>query len=160
MARFLVVVACATLAVVTNAQVPNGIQTRTGPPLVDRAKDREILSIGGWWIKVDAEATTTEKIGWEFGKNPESLGWWMSWRRPPTRDGRIPERLLYSNLPVSAWVDLQPIRVIYVRASTRRETDSASFCVFYQLQPVARIDFVGETTTQLDATSYEPLCEP
>ena len=157
--RFLVGITCSMLVVAMNAQVPPGIATRTGPPLTDTARNWEILSVGGWWIKVNATNTTTEQIDWSFGKNPESLWWRVLWQRPYTRDGRIPERLLYpGNIPASGWIELQPIRVIYVRAETKDETDSASFCVFYQQDAVARIDFVGETLVQLDATNREPRC--
>jgi hypothetical protein len=161
MVRLLVGITFSVLAVSTNAQLPTAIPTRTGPPLVDSSRDPYVLSIDGWWLKVNAEGTNTEKIGWEFGKSLEALGWYMSWRRPMTRDGSIPERQLYpGNLPASAWVELQPLRVIYVRATTRKETESASFCVFYQQQAVARIDFTGEIVVQLDARRHAPTCTP
>jgi len=161
MTRFLVGVACSILVVATDSQVPTQIPVRTGPPVTDAGKDWEILSIGGWWVKVNAANTTTRKIQWHFGRTLESLWWGLSWERPFTRDGRIPERFLYpGNIGLSGWVDLLPARVIFVRASTKEETNSASFCVFYQEQAVARIDFVRETIRQLDATHHEARCAP
>jgi hypothetical protein len=158
--RFLVAIICSIPVVAPNAQVPAEIPTRAGPPLTD-GHGWKILSVGGWWIRVNGEGTTTRQIDWQFGKGPEFVWWNVFWLRPLTRDGRIPERLLYpGNIPTSGWIELQPLQVIYVRATTKDETDSASFCVFYQQEAVARIDFVGETLQRLDATQREPRCTP
>ena len=137
------------------------IPTRTGPPVTENHPDWKVLSVGGWWIKVNVEGTSTQEIAWIFGKSPASLWWHKSWERPRTHGGPIPEHELYpGNLPASGWIELQPLRVIYVRATTKEEADSASFCVFYQQQAVARVDFIGETTVKLDAARHEPRCAP
>jgi hypothetical protein len=47
-----------------------------------------------------------------------------------------------------------------VRATTKEETDSASFCIFYQQRAVARIDFTAEIIVQLDARRHAPTCTP
>jgi hypothetical protein len=161
MVRLLVGMACSVLVVSTNAQVPTAIPPRTGPPLVESRRDWQVLSIDGWWLTVNAEGTTTDEIRWVFGKSPDHLWWHKSWERPRTRDGNIPERELYpGNLPASGWAELQPLPVIYVRATTKEETDSASFCIFYQQRAVARIDFTGEIIVQLDARRHAPTCTP
>lgn len=161
MTRFLVGVACSILVAATSAQVPTAIETRNGPPLVDKGKDWAILSIGGWWIKVNQANTTTRRISWSLGKSPETLWWHLGWEHPLPHGGPVRARDLYpGNIPYSGWIDLQPQRVIYVRATTKEANHSASFCVFYQERAVARVDFVGEVFVRLDATLYAPSCEP
>lgn len=141
-----VLIGCLVLVGITSAQTPadNRVRTRTGPPLTEPGEDPNILSVGAWWVRVNAHGTDTGSIRWRLGKTvaeltptvPE-LNHYLHWQARPPLPGS-PElghrhRWLYpGNMTLWLWEYLKPEQIIYLWAWARRATDTASFCVFYQ----------------------------
>lgn len=166
-------VACSLVAAVTaqNAD-PNRIRTRTGPPLVDSHDQWQILSTGAWWVRVNADATDAREIRWRFGKTeaemtpkvPEpshSLSWSRGRAIAPEL-GNEDRRLYPGNMPVWLWEYLKPEQAIYLSAKAEPANATGSFCVFYQQQGVALIQFRNSTEKPLQVTraDHETLCQP
>jgi hypothetical protein len=65
-------------------------------------------------------------------------------------------------MPLWLWEYLQPEETIYAKAKAEPANASASFCVFYQQQGVALIQFRNETEKPVVITRahHEPLCTP
>jgi len=170
---FIAFVVCSVVAGVTAQSVdPNRIRTRTGPPLVDTHAEWQILSTGAWWVRVNADATEARAITWRFGKTeadmtpkvPEpshSLFWNRGTKINPEL-GNQDRRLYPGNMTVWLWEYLRPEETIYLSAKAEPPTARASFCVFYQQQGVALIQFRNEIDKPLQVTRAEhaTLCQP
>ena len=130
---------------------------RTGPPLTDTHRNWTIVSIGAWWIRVNAHTAALE-IEWYAGPAPESRAYAVRWVRRAAPGALIPEHRLYAgNMPPSLWEDLRLARVMYLRAVARG--GRASFCVFYRQHGVALVEFTGAIELALDVNAREPRCE-
>jgi hypothetical protein len=168
------IIACSTLTSITAAQVPDRardqIRTRTGPPITQNA-DWSILSTGAWWIRVNASGTDAKEIRWEFGTSaseldvPSTVNRSLHWDdgRFLTRERDVPitDRRLYpGNMTLWIWEHLRPEPSIYIRSTTKPETASASFCVFYQQRGVALVQFTGRNERVVHVNTQASQCQP
>jgi hypothetical protein len=165
-------VACSALASIAAQDLdPNRIRTRTGPPLTDTHANWQILSTGAWWIRLNG-ATNAREITWRLGKNegeltpylpePNHYLHWNGGRLVSPDLGTQDRRLYPGNMTLWLWEYLQPEQIIYLHARTRPATAAASFCVFYQQQGVAMVQFRGEIEkpVKIDRAERETRCIP
>jgi hypothetical protein len=120
-------------------------QAQTNPPTVYRPPQVVAPSKDGWWIRVDAKATTATRIDWQFGTTPKSLVARDSWRPGGPVDIHIAPPLRFG-------------KVLYIRATTTPANASAFVCVFFQQQGVELFRFSGTEDRPLDADKRESQC--
>ena len=137
MSRFALVSALA-LSVVSMGRAQTNPPTVVRAPVVAEPR-------GGWWIRVDATATTATRIDWQFGTTPKNLDAKDSWQPGGPVEIHIAP-LLRSG------------KVLHVRATTTPANASASFCVFFQQQGVELFRFSGTEDRPLDTDKRESQC--
>ena len=103
MSRFALVSALA-LSVVSMGRAQTNPPTVVRAPVVAEPR-------GGWWIRVDATATTATRIDWQFGTTPRSLDAKDSWQPGGPVDVHIAQPLrsgkaLYKQAAMHIVIDL------------------------------------------------------
>lgn len=105
----------------------------------------EAATRDGWWIRLNP-FNQADNVSWRFGVARSRLGtplrWWRD-EQPNEFDVPTAER---------------GVKVLHLAAFGIPYKERVSFCVFYQDQGVALVEFAGEKALQVDQDQREPAC--
>ena len=132
------------LTTTLNLALVLGMTLLAAPPRLD-ADQRTAPTENGWWIRINTTATKASAIAWQFGTIPNDLTAQDSWRPGMDRDIVLTDRLRLENS-------------IYMRATSLPADATVSFCIFWQVQGVALVEFAGTADRQLHISMHEPRC--
>jgi hypothetical protein len=109
------------------------------------AEQRTAPTENGWWIRINTAVTRATEIAWQFGTTSNALIASDTWRSGFGSDIVLADPLRLENF-------------IHIRAASQPAEAPASFCVFWQQQGVALVEFAGTADRQLHISMNEPRC--
>lgn len=117
-----------------------------GKPVV-RLRTVAALVKDGWWLRVDTASTKAQSIQFTFGTNPKNEAGKESWTPKNPPDFAVTD-------------SIRTQKMLNVRASAAPTDAPAAVCVFFQQQGVARLQFTGSESRQLNANQKDATCAP
>ena len=99
----------------------------------------------GWWVRINPTNQAT-RVYWRFGAASNQLGAPMTWVQ-----GTSPEAL-------DAPIDQRTIERVHIAALGMPPAAPVSFCLFFGDRGVALIEFMQETTVEVDQAQFTEQC--
>jgi hypothetical protein len=102
----------------------------------------------GWWVRVNVGATKAKQVNFGVAEKPKpEADSFRAWTPGAPRELELPR-------------EFQKSQTLTLTVKTLPPEGSAEFCVFYQSQGIALVEFTGDHKRQLNSKTKEPKCLP